>query len=78
MVHGDTGAAERLHEILLGKRWAVALQSGTGSDDKLCVLRRPGRVDQIDSKGHSCSAKAHFVCILKAMEIEAEEAFVGA
>lgn len=78
LVHGEMGAAQCLHEILLERRWSVVLQDGTGNNDKVCVMRRAGRQEQADSRGHSSAVKAYFVCILKALEMEAEDAFVGA
>lgn len=78
MVHGEPSAADQLHEILLDRRWAIVSRTGTGSDDKSCVLRGAGQGRRVEASRHSCIAKVHFLCILQALEIEAEDAFVGA
>lgn len=72
MVHGDEASAEELHRGLLQQRWAFVASEGG------CALRRGRDGYMVEVKGVEAASRAQVCAVLRALEVEAEDAFIGA
>ena len=70
--HADQISAKELQECLLGRRWAFTARADG------CDLRRIRDGHLVEVRGIYMPTRARTCAVLKALEIEAEEAFIGA
>jgi hypothetical protein len=70
--HADQTSAKELQESLLGRRWAF-----TARPDG-CDLRRITDGYLVEVRGIYMPTRARTCGVLKALEVEAEDAFIGA